>query len=653
MRRVWLALATCCSLHAFAVATNEVKVSDFGWDPLDSTRFVQAALDSGARRVVFDRQAGAWTVSPLKARSNTEIVFEDGVELVAKKGEFHGIRDHLLEFHGVTNVSLVGLGERGGTLRMHRSDYRAEPYFQSEWRHTLSMQGAADIRVENMSFVESGGDGICLGALKGGQNHCRNIIIRRCICDRNTRQGISVCSARNVLIEDCVLKNTDGRLPKSGIDFEPNNEGELMVDCLMRRCRIEKNAASGIEIYLGHQSGRSKPIGITVEDCTIVGNGGNGINVGEIGGKTKRHESPPTGRIRFRNCVISENGCGSIRVMGKPTGFPLSFEDCVVSNQEKGVSFVGGGWDIPVPDGIAFRNLTVKCLEGQDWFTAKPDDRGLNPVVPSKITGNVTIERPDGMRENIVIDAAWCREKFGLGDSRMPPDRIEKWPDTASCVVHDEKPGEMVRLAPLMPWRCSWRRMRYAFFADRPGPVHFRARFVQLSPGLFTTNGMEVCVGRGRYSHASRRIAVLHPDEQSRMFTIDVPERGFYYLAGSAFGTPFLMEESDVPMALDVHSTYMLVPPTGGAASLYLYVPENTERFAVISKKTKSVALHAPDGSSAGKTGLSRGYAVLQPESPMQGFWRFDLKAIERACFIDITGVPGLLWLSPMKTVSF
>ena len=457
----------------------------------------------------------------------------------------------------------------------------------------------------------------------------------------------------NVLIEDCVLKNTDGRLPKSGIDFEPNNEGELMVDCLMRRCRIEKNAASGIEIYLGHQGGRSKPIGITVEDCVIVGQGGYGINVGAIGNEATRHSDPPTGMIRFKNCFIANNACGSIRVMDKPTVFPLLFEDCIVSNQAKGVSFVGGGWKSSVPDGIAFRNLTVKCLEGQDWFTAKPDDRGLNPVVPSKITGNVTIERPDGMRENIVIDAAWCREKFGLGDSRMPPDRIEKWPDTTSCVVHDEKPGEMVRLAPLMPWRCSWLRMRYAFFADRPGPVHFRARFVQLSPGLFTTNGMEVCVGRGRYSHASRRIAVLHPDEQSRMFTIDVPERGFYYLAGSAFGTPFLMEESDVPMALDVHSTYMLVPPTGGAASLYLYVPENTERFAVISKKTKSVALHAPDGSSAGKTGLSRGYAVLQPESPMQGFWRFDLKAIERACFFDITGVPGLLWLSPVKTVSF
>jgi hypothetical protein len=75
-----------------AAGVKEVKVSSFGWDENDSTRYVQAALDSGARRVGFDRCKGPWIVKPLKARSHTDIVFEDGVELVAKKGEFRGIR---------------------------------------------------------------------------------------------------------------------------------------------------------------------------------------------------------------------------------------------------------------------------------------------------------------------------------------------------------------------------------------------------------------------------------------------------------------------------------------------------------------------------------------------------------------------------------
>ena len=117
-----------------------------------------------------------------------------------------------------------------------------------------------------------------------------------------------------------------------------------------------------------------------------------------------------------------------MRVMGKPAGFPLLFEDCVVSNQQKGVSFVGGGWDIPVPDGIMFSNLVIKCQGTQDWVAVKPGDRGLNPALPTNITGNVTVEYADGRCERVLLDAEWCKARFGLADPRMPPPRIMFWP---------------------------------------------------------------------------------------------------------------------------------------------------------------------------------------------------------------------------------
>ena len=78
-------------------ADGAVKISSFGYDPEDATRFLQAALDSGARKLVLDRQAGPWYTLPLKMRSNTELVLEPGVELVAKRGAYKGLRDFLLE----------------------------------------------------------------------------------------------------------------------------------------------------------------------------------------------------------------------------------------------------------------------------------------------------------------------------------------------------------------------------------------------------------------------------------------------------------------------------------------------------------------------------------------------------------------------------
>ena len=89
---IWfVAVVIAAVLANAAMASTVVKVSAFGYDAEDSTRFIQAALDSGARRVVFDRQQGPWITLPVVARSNQEIVFEDGVELQAKKGAFKGI----------------------------------------------------------------------------------------------------------------------------------------------------------------------------------------------------------------------------------------------------------------------------------------------------------------------------------------------------------------------------------------------------------------------------------------------------------------------------------------------------------------------------------------------------------------------------------
>ena len=78
-------LAAAAVLAAHAVP-EQVKVSDFGFDAADSTAYIQAALTSGARRVVLDKQSGPWVTLPLKMRSDTELILEPGVELLAKRG---------------------------------------------------------------------------------------------------------------------------------------------------------------------------------------------------------------------------------------------------------------------------------------------------------------------------------------------------------------------------------------------------------------------------------------------------------------------------------------------------------------------------------------------------------------------------------------
>ena len=65
-----------------------------------------------------------------------------------------------------------------------------------------------------LRIAESGGDGIYLGQGRNGET-CRNTVIRRCDCDRNHRQGVSVITANGLLIEDTKLRNTIGTAPKA------------------------------------------------------------------------------------------------------------------------------------------------------------------------------------------------------------------------------------------------------------------------------------------------------------------------------------------------------------------------------------------------------------------------------------------------------
>ena len=79
--------AVLCSLGATGT-DKVVNASSFGWNVEDSTAALQAAFDSGASRVVIDRQAGDWISRPLFiTNSNIEVVLADGVRRCRRRSD--------------------------------------------------------------------------------------------------------------------------------------------------------------------------------------------------------------------------------------------------------------------------------------------------------------------------------------------------------------------------------------------------------------------------------------------------------------------------------------------------------------------------------------------------------------------------------------
>ena len=134
-----------------AANVRTVKASSFGWNAQDATAALQAAIDSGAGRVIVDwQEEGDWRIAPVLLRtSNQEIAIADGVTLRAKDGLPRSLSASLLTIPaGVTNVFLYGIVT--ATIAADGGDPK----------HAISILGGKDISVRDLTLVTDGGEGV-------------------------------------------------------------------------------------------------------------------------------------------------------------------------------------------------------------------------------------------------------------------------------------------------------------------------------------------------------------------------------------------------------------------------------------------------------------------------------------------------------------
>ena len=340
---------------------GEANVTWWGFDEADSTPFVQAALDSGADRVVVPAMETPWIVEPLFVnRNNVEIRFEEGAVLEAKKGSFRGRNDSLLTVRDREDIRLVGYG---AVFRMHKEDYMKPPYPDAEWRNTLAIRGCTNVTVLGLTLRSSGGDGIYIGST-GNKSYVEDVTIRDVVCDDNTRQGMTVISAENLLVERCVFSNTWGTNPGAGIDLEPNGDHQRMVNVVIRNCLFENNSL-GMHMWFSNLRADSRPVSVLWENNVVknhVRGYGIGIHVGPVGddggrgqvtlrnnkvlntrnaGIHFRNKSSRALRFVFENNVLFDTATGEGRSLGAPVAPVALHARSKCSRAPGGIEFIG------------------------------------------------------------------------------------------------------------------------------------------------------------------------------------------------------------------------------------------------------------------------------------------------------------------------
>ena len=637
----------CLPLWMVNASSSDAVIMSTVLSGTDATAAIQKALDSGVRQVVFDRTDSPYVTRPLFVRSNTEVIFEEGVELIAKEGEFHNLHDALVTLPGSTNVVLRGLG-KGATLRMRIRDYQSAAYSHGEWRHAINLLSATDVTIENLTLADSGGDGIYIGA-NPSTVPCRNIVIRNCVCDNNNRQGISVISADRLLIERTVMKNTRGTAPRSGIDFEPNTSRQVLKKIVMRDCLTENNAGAGYELYAGSLGRISEPIDIMLDNCRSIGDGTAALKVAFA--SKNSGGLPYGGAISAKNCTFSGSKSSSVLVRNKPNGVVgVLLENCTIERSQDlpsdvpDMKLVMDDRSALPTDGIELRNVTICHPDATaKWFdvTKMP----WSPIGMDNVKGTVCIVS-NGKMKTVALDNAWCALMFPRTLERYVLDNVQFDAAKVRRVI-DENPNERAELSP-MTLRFALNALLYA---TKAGPVAFSVRMVRVGSAKikdspFTVKDME--------GHTVATLPSATEKIEDRMFT--APSAGFYRITCDMLPHGLTFASCDAPIG------FMPAPKYG----LDIYRSQGDVFFAHGAKvdetffcggtgEAATISLFGPVHRECAvwRNQMDWGFRRIAPKDG-EGLWRVSLSRAddgyvwEDTC-LDRAGTPPVFFLSKEK----
>jgi hypothetical protein len=377
----------------------EANAAWWGFDEEDATDAIQAAIRSGAKRVIVPNVGKDWIVRPLQLASDQELVLEAGVVITAMRGAYRGGGDSVLNANDLTNVTIRGYG---ATVRMQKEDYIVGKvlkdlgwnrwygqYEKAEWRMALALRGCTNVKVEGLTLRDSGGDGIYVAG--GGKLTCsKDIHLKDVVCENNYRQGISVISVDGLLVEDSNFCNTWGTPPSSGVDLEPDSAHELMKNVVFRNCSFKDNYGDGIEVFLANLRTNPAPVSILFDRCHISSRRGPGIRIARVA------DDGPEGLIEFRNCDVEGTEAYGLKVRDKSAHRArVRFVECVVRDAARDQQFA----DMWAPVALeASQSDRQKEFGGIDFVGCTVEDHRARPAILGRaetglfdVSGDITV----------------------------------------------------------------------------------------------------------------------------------------------------------------------------------------------------------------------------------------------------------------------
>lgn len=356
---------------------------------IDSTEHIQYALDfaSGKGKVVLNENyivnVESATSDALNIPSNTHLILEQNVvlTLAATTKSSYSV---IAVYDSKENIII-----EGGKIDAGRSTHVGAT---GESGHGILVGDLCDnIVIKNIEVYDAWGDGIVLAAFTLTDDASTNILIDNVYCHNNRRQGLSIISAKNVIVRNSRFEDTNGTAPQSGIDIEPN-VNNVVDNVLIDGCIMANNTGMGLVMASGATATTNN---IKVTNCKITGNTSHGVLIGGTG-----HTSIQN--IHLENIDITQDNTSTGFALWSASGKNFLYKNINILDDSNRTSAIAQQFG----DMVTYDNIKIRSNGTKQGINATYNALNLNIVNCDFNTGLECIDfydMPDTTRTNVLI----------------------------------------------------------------------------------------------------------------------------------------------------------------------------------------------------------------------------------------------------------
>ncbi|MBP4141515.1 right-handed parallel beta-helix repeat-containing protein [Flavobacterium sp. P4023] len=222
--------------------------------------------------------------------SNSRIFFNKN-SAIFYKGPAKGRLSDIVKIYNVSNVKIYNAKITGSKKEIVPQT--------GEWSAGICILNSSNIEINNFKINSTWGDGVFIGSENGSVSS--DIIIKNGFIDNARRDGISITSANNLLVDSVFIANTSGTLPMTGIQIEPSLNSETLNNITLSNIYTFNNPG-GLGINLNTFSSKNNPKkNVRVNVINYTDEGSNYSFGTSINDDTSLQN--PTGTITITNAI--------------------------------------------------------------------------------------------------------------------------------------------------------------------------------------------------------------------------------------------------------------------------------------------------------------------------------------------------------------